>query len=79
MSEDAWLVVVAVAERHGCSTKTVRRRIRQGDLAARTEKVGGRDGRPVINNLTRSRTWTTRSARRCTTSTSGGSTRPRRR
>ena len=24
MSEDAWLVVVAVAERHGCSTKTVR-------------------------------------------------------
>lgn len=53
MLDDDWLDVAAAAERHDCSTKTMRRRIRQGDLPARTEKVSGRDGRPVIKTLIR--------------------------
>lgn len=54
MSEqDEWLDVVAAAERHGCSTQTIRRRIRQGALPARKEMVEGRDGRQVIKTLIR--------------------------
>lgn len=53
MPEDEWLDVAAAAERHRCSTKTIWRRIKQGVLPARTEKVDGRDGRPVIKTLIR--------------------------
>lgn len=53
MSEDEWIDVAAAAERHDCSTKTIWRLVRQGDLPARTEKVSGRDGRPVIKTLIR--------------------------
>lgn len=53
MSNEEWLDVAAAAERHECSTKTVRRRIEQGRLPARTEKVTGRDGRPVLKTLIR--------------------------
>lgn len=53
MPDDEWLDVVATAERHRCSTKTIWRRIRQGVLPAHTEKVSGRDGRPVIKTLVR--------------------------
>lgn len=53
MSKEDWLDVAAAAERHDCSTKTIRRRIEQRRLPARTEKVTGRDGRPVIKTLIR--------------------------
>jgi hypothetical protein len=53
MPEDEWLDVAAAAERHGCSHQTIWRRIRQGVLPARKEKMGGRDGRPVIKVLVR--------------------------
>lgn len=53
VSEDEWLDVAAAAERHSCSTKTIWRRIEQGGLAARTEKVDGRDGSPVIKTRIR--------------------------
>jgi hypothetical protein len=48
MPEDEWIDVAAAAERHGCSTKTIWRRIWRGVLPARTEEASGRDGRPVI-------------------------------
>ncbi len=51
MPDDEWLDVAAAAERHDCSTKTIRRRIRQGSLPARTQMVAGRDGRPVVKTL----------------------------
>ncbi|MBB3036285.1 hypothetical protein [Hoyosella altamirensis] len=53
MPDDEWLDVATAAERHRCSTQTIRRRIRQGVLPARTEKVRRRDGRPVIKTLIR--------------------------
>ncbi|MDN5759879.1 hypothetical protein PGC08_13140 [Brevibacterium sp. BDJS002] len=53
MAEDEWLDVAATAERHDCSTKSIWRRVWKGKLPARTEKVGGRDGRPVIKTLIR--------------------------
>lgn len=53
MSNEEWLDVAAAAERHECSIKTIRRRIEQRRLPARTEKVTGRDGRPVIKTLIR--------------------------
>lgn len=53
MSKQEWLDVAAAAERHECSTKTIRRRIEQRRLPARTEKVTGRDGRPVTKTLIR--------------------------
>ena len=53
LSDDEWLDVVAAAERHRCTTKTIWRRNKQGDIPARTEKVSGRDGRPVIKTLIR--------------------------
>lgn len=45
--------IVAAANRHHCSTQAIWRRIRQGSLPARKEKMIGRDGRPVINTLVR--------------------------
>lgn len=53
MHEEEWLDVVAAAERHHCSTKTIWRRIKQGGLPARSEKMRGRDGRPVIKTMIR--------------------------
>lgn len=53
MSNEDWLDVAAAAERHECSTKTIWRRIKNGTLPARTEKIDGRDGRPVIKTLIR--------------------------
>jgi len=53
MSKQEWLDVAAAAERHECSTKTIRRRIKDGTLPAQTEKIPGRDGRPVIKTLIR--------------------------
>lgn len=53
MAEDEWLDVAATAERHDCSTKSIWRRVWQRRLPARTEKVCGRDGRPVIKTLIR--------------------------
>ena len=53
MPEEEWLDVAAAAELHRCSTKTIWRRIWQGVLPARTEKVNGRDGRLVIKTLIR--------------------------
>lgn len=53
MPEDEWLDVVSAAEHHDCSTKTIWRRINQGVLPACTEKVSGRDGRPVIKTMIR--------------------------
>lgn len=53
MAEDEWLDVAAAAQRHDCSTKSIWRRVWQGRLPARTEKVDGRDGRPVIKTLLR--------------------------
>lgn len=53
MSEDEWLDVAAAAERHERSTKTIRRHIKSGTLPARTERVAGRDGRPVLKTLIR--------------------------
>lgn len=53
MSKQERLDVAAAAERYECSTKTNRRRIDQGRLPARTKKVTGRDGRPVIKTLIR--------------------------
>lgn len=53
MSEDESIDVVAAANRHHCSTQTIWRRIRQGNLPACKEKVEGRDGRPVIKTLIR--------------------------
>lgn len=52
MAVDEWLDVAASAERHGCS-KSSWRRVWQGRLPARTEKVDGRDGRMVIKTLIR--------------------------
>lgn len=51
--EDGWVGVAEAALRHGCSTKTIRRRIKGGNLPARTGKFDGRDGRPVIKTLIR--------------------------
>ncbi|MFC0675187.1 hypothetical protein [Brachybacterium hainanense] len=53
MAEDEWLDVEAAAQRHDCSIKSIWRRIWQGKLSARTEKLDGRDGRPVIKTLIR--------------------------
>lgn len=53
MSKEEWLDVVAAAERHHCSTKTIRRRIKNGTLPAQMEKIDGRDGRPVLKTLIR--------------------------
>lgn len=53
MSIEEWLDVTAAAERHECSTKTIWRRIKNGTLLARTEKIDGRDGRPVLKTLIR--------------------------
>jgi len=53
MSEDEWVDVVAAAGRHDCSPQTIWRRIRQGVLPARKEKVSGRHGRPVVKTLIR--------------------------
>ncbi len=53
MHEEECLDVAAAAERHHSSTKTIWRRIRQGSLPACTEKVTGRDGRPLIKTLIR--------------------------
>ena len=53
MHEDEWLGVAAAAERQHCSTKTIWRRIKQGGLPARTEKMSSRDGRPVIKTMIR--------------------------
>lgn len=53
MADDEWLDVEAAAQRHECSTKSIWRRVWQGRLPARTEKVSGRDGRPVIKTLIR--------------------------
>lgn len=51
MSDDELIDVAAAAERHHCSTQTIWRRIREGSLPARTAKVCGRDGRPVVKTL----------------------------
>jgi len=51
MSDDELIDVAAAAERHHCSTQTIWRRIREGSLPARTAKVSGRDGRPVVKTL----------------------------
>jgi len=51
MFDDEWIDAAAAAERHHCSTQTIRRRIREGSLPARTAKVSGRDGRMVIKTL----------------------------
>ncbi len=53
MSEEQWFDVAAAAERHRCSTQTIWRRIRAGDLPARKEQTYGRDGRPVIKTMIR--------------------------
>lgn len=51
MLDDELIGVAAAAERHHCSTQTIRRHIREGSLPARTAKVRGRDGRPVVKTL----------------------------
>ncbi|MGN0094815.1 MAG: hypothetical protein ACI38U_02015 [Corynebacterium sp.] len=53
MPDDEWLDVSAAAERHDCSSKTIRRYVKQGVLPARTDKMSGRDGRPVIKTSIR--------------------------
>lgn len=53
MSKEEWLDIAAAAERHECSTKTIRRRIKNGTLPAQTEKIDGRDGRPVLKTMIR--------------------------
>lgn len=53
MSQEEWLDVAAAAERHECSTKTIWRRIKNGTLTGQTEKIDGRDGRPVLKTLIR--------------------------
>lgn len=53
MPQEDRLDVATAAERHNCSTKTIWRRIKDGTLPARTEKVDGRDGRPVLKTLIR--------------------------
>lgn len=68
MPEAEWLDVAAAAERHRCSTKTIWRRIREGVLPVRTEKISGGDGRPVnkvlirVSDLNDAFGWTTRKA-----------------
>lgn len=79
MPEDEWRDVAAAAERHRCSTKTIWRRIRQEGLPARTEKVSGRDGRPVIKTLIRVSDLNERSDGLLKTSMSGRSARLRHR
>lgn len=51
--EDGWLDVTAAAERHECSTKTIRRRIKNGTLPAQIQEIGGRNGRPVLKTVIR--------------------------
>lgn len=53
MPKEEWLDVAAAAERHKCSTKTIWRRIKNGTLPAQTEKIDGRDGRPVLKTMIR--------------------------
>lgn len=47
-SEDEWIDVAAAAERYHCSTQTIRRWAKLGELAERKEASLGRDGRGVI-------------------------------
>ena len=47
-SEDEWIDVAAAAERYHCSTQTIRRWAKLGELAARKEASLGRDGRGVV-------------------------------
>ncbi|WP_156761955.1 helix-turn-helix transcriptional regulator [Microbacterium karelineae] len=51
--DDGWVGVAEAALRHGYSTKTIRRRIKNGTLPAQNEKIGGRDGRPVLKTVIR--------------------------
>lgn len=53
MSKEESLDVAAAAERHDCSTKPIWRRIKNGTLPARTEKIASRDGRPILKTLIR--------------------------
>ncbi|HIV58620.1 MAG TPA: hypothetical protein H9902_11775 [Candidatus Stackebrandtia faecavium] len=53
MSKEECFDVAAAAERYDCSIKTIRRRIKNGSLPARTEKIDGRDGRPVLKTMIR--------------------------
>ena len=53
MPEEEWIDIAAAAERHHCSTQTIRRRIKQGALAARKEGSTGRDGRWVLKTWVR--------------------------
>lgn len=53
MSKEERLDVAAAAERHDCSTKTIRRRNKNRSLPTQTEKIDGRDGRPVLKTLIR--------------------------
>lgn len=52
-AEDEWIDVGAAVERDGCTAQTILRRIQQGGLPARNERVSGRDGRPLIKTLIR--------------------------
>ncbi len=51
--EDELIDVAAAAARHRCSVQAIRRRMWQGDLPSRTEKVVGSDGRRVFKTLIR--------------------------
>lgn len=53
MPEEEWIDVAAAAERYHCSTQSIRRWIRLGELAARKERSIGRDGRWVIKTWIR--------------------------
>lgn len=53
MTEGEWIDIAAAAERYHCSTKTIRRWARLGELAARKERSIGRDGRWVIKTWIR--------------------------
>lgn len=53
MPEEEWIDVAAAAERHDCSTQTIRRWIGVGELPARKERSIGRDGRWVIKTWIR--------------------------
>lgn len=45
------LRLAAAAQRHECRTKSTWWRVWQGRFPANSEKVDGRDGRPIVKNL----------------------------
>lgn len=63
--EDDWIDVAAATRRHECSRDVIRRRVKQGMLPARTERVTSEGGRFVskvtvrVSNLDKVFGWTT--------------------